>query len=130
VTTLERCTHPHAWPAIECDEGIRLTRARRVPVCMCGHPRAVHEYARAGRTDCGMCDCRSYETARRNPSCRCGHGQRAHEHGYSGVDESCSACDCPEYSNPYALRWILLAVVISGTVGEALVWAFVRFFLR
>jgi hypothetical protein len=63
VTTLERCPHPHAYPAIECT-GVQLTRSRRpAPVCMCGHLKAVHERYRPG-LDCGKCDCRHYETAR------------------------------------------------------------------
>jgi hypothetical protein len=67
VTTIERCTHEHAWPAIECT-GVRLTRARRVPVCMCGHPKTVHQHWRPG-LDCGIgkCDCRHYESARQGP---------------------------------------------------------------
>jgi hypothetical protein len=64
VTTMERCPHEHAWPAIECT-GVRLTRARRVPVCMCGHPKTVHQHWRPG-LDCGIgkCDCRHYESVR------------------------------------------------------------------
>jgi hypothetical protein len=61
MTTIERCPHPHAWPAIECT-GVRLKRSRRAPVCMCGHPKTVHEHWRPG-FDCGKCDCRHYETA-------------------------------------------------------------------
>jgi hypothetical protein len=64
VTTLERCPHPHAFPAIECT-GVQLTRARRAPVCLCGHPKVVHQHWRAVGLDCGVCDCLHYEGARR-----------------------------------------------------------------
>lgn len=53
----------HQCPVAEC-EGVQLTRSRRVPMCMCGHPKAVHEQWRVG-LDCGLCDCLHYETARR-----------------------------------------------------------------
>lgn len=62
MKTLERCPHPHAFPAIECT-GVRLTRARRAPVCLCSHLKAVHQHHRPG-LDCGLCGCRYYETAR------------------------------------------------------------------
>jgi hypothetical protein len=62
VKTLERCPHPHAFPAIECT-GVRLTRSRRAPVCLCSHLKAVHRSGRLGM-ECGLCGCRYYETAR------------------------------------------------------------------
>jgi hypothetical protein len=53
----------HQCPVIEC-EGVELTRARRAPVCLCGHPKVVHQHWRTA-LDCGVCDCLHYEGARR-----------------------------------------------------------------
>jgi hypothetical protein len=54
----------HGCPPREC-EGVELTRARRVPVCLCGHPKVAHQHWRATALDCGVCGCLHYEGARR-----------------------------------------------------------------
>jgi hypothetical protein len=53
----------HHMPVVEC-ENVTLTRSRRAPMCMCGHPKAVHQHWRTA-LDCEVCDCLHYEGARR-----------------------------------------------------------------
>jgi hypothetical protein len=69
VSTVERCPHPHAYPAVECT-GVRLTRRRWMSVCLCGHSKAVHRHPHPG-LDCGLCICGHYEAARGRRVSRC-----------------------------------------------------------
>jgi hypothetical protein len=59
--------------------------------------------------------------------CRCGHPQKVHEH-YTW-HENCATCDCPEYRNPNAPRWITAVIVAGVLVLVAVVvgaWAVAR----